>query len=184
MKAFRFPLERVLEWRARQVEIEEARLQALALEREGLAQRAADLEREVEEARRSVMAAGSPAVEELLALDRFHRYAVSQRARLAAATKDCEKRMAEQRTRVAEARRRQELLARLRQRRRAEWQAAFDREQDDLAAELHLAKIANRKPPARTSPPGGAGEVVQAAVQPPSIESTWPWAYPASSEHT
>ena len=184
MKAFRFPLERVLEWRTRQVEIEEAKLQSLAAEREALRRRAADLESELEEAGRSVVAMRSPASEELFALDRYHRYAVSERVRLAAAAHDCEKRMAGQRDRVAEARRRQELLEHLRQRRRAEWQAAFDREQDNLAAELHLAKIAARRPAGRTLPAGRAGERNQAAVQPPSMESTWPWAYPASSEQT
>ena len=48
--------------------------------------------------------------------------------------------IAEQRQRVLEARRQSELLDRLRAKALGEWQGAIDREQEELAAELFLAK--------------------------------------------
>jgi hypothetical protein len=52
----------------------------------------------------------------------------------------CEARIIEQRNQVMEARRQFELLDRLRQKLYEEWRAAGNKEQEELAAELFLAK--------------------------------------------
>lgn len=166
MKAFRFPFDRVRQWRAQQLEIEEVRLQKLFADRQAIrAQRAAlDEERLREE--RAVRAPGSAAAQDLAVLDAFGRYVVAEKKKLTEAEAGCATRIAAQQQQVTEARRRVELLDRLKEKRLAEWRLEFDREQENLAGELFLAKW----------------RPAQAAVQPPSIDRTWPCAKPASSE--
>ena len=167
MKAFRFPFDRVRQWRAQQLEIEEAKLQRLFAEQNAirLARKALAEERLAEE--RAVCASGSTAAAELAALDAFVRYVVAEQKRLNGEEQNCDQRIAVQQKQLAEARRRVELLDRLKEKRLTEWWLEFDREQETLAGELFLAKW---KP-------------AQAAVQPPSIDMICPCAKPASSEH-
>lgn len=167
MKAFRFPFDRVRQWRAQQLEIEEARLQKLFQERNAIRAARTVLAEERLSEENAVRASGSATAQELSALDAFVRYVLAEYQRLNRLEADCEARITAQRQQVADARRRVELLDRLKEKRRAEWQLEFDREQENLSGELFLAKW---KP-------------AQAAVQPPSIDSTWPCANPASSEH-
>ncbi len=140
MKAFHFNLDRVRDWRARQLELEESALRRMLAERAALEARAEGLERERGEARQAVAGSGSATGQDLAALDAFLRHAALEKRRLAEARAACLQRITVQQGQVLAARRRVEVIERLRERRRAEWQAASDREQENLAADLFLAK--------------------------------------------
>jgi flagellar export protein FliJ len=144
VRAFHFNLDRVREWRTRQLELEEAGLQQLLAEKASLKARAAALEREREAARQAVAQQGSATGQDLGALDAFFRYVAMERQKLAAAQTACERRICVQQQQVIVARRRVEVIERLREKRLADWRAGFDREQENLAAELFLAKWKKR----------------------------------------
>jgi flagellar export protein FliJ len=167
MKAFRFPFERIREWRGQQLEIEEARLQRLFAERNALRARRAELDRQRLAEEQALRAPAVAQAEELAALDAFARYVIAEKKRLGEAEAECERRIEAQQAAVLEARRRVELLDRLKEKQLSEWRREFDREQENLAGELFLAKW----------------RPLQAAVQPPSMDRICPWAKPASSEH-
>jgi hypothetical protein len=140
MNAFQFPLEKVLEWRRKQLELEEVRLRlaiaALAeLDRSRAALAAAGTRAEVDvRERRPVQGL------DLEALGEF-RLNIQKRDREAAGRRtECLQALAAQQAAMLEARRRCRLLERLRDRRLAEWTAARDRELEGLASEAYLAR--------------------------------------------
>lgn len=140
MKKFTFTLERVREWREKQHAIEQARLETLLAERANIQLRRTLLEKEVEETRRLAAHAPEIAAPELQALDAFLRYAVIERGRIASALAGCERRIGEQQSRVLEARRRVELLKKLRAKKWTAWNAELAREIEAQAGEAFLAK--------------------------------------------
>jgi hypothetical protein len=139
VKRFAFPLETALAWRFRQLELEEAQLQALFGEREAFLSAKRRLSHDL--AKEETLLTGAIMnAEQLAALDRFRRHVAARNLRLDAAISECEQRIEAQRARVNEARRQHELLDRLRGKALAEWTAAEAREQEQLAAELYLAR--------------------------------------------
>ena len=140
MKRFDFPLERVREWREKQLAVEEAKLERLFAELGAIA--AARVELDAEQARNEQMVVQSSGVtaSDLQALDGFRRYVKAERARIENLRADCDKRIKEQRAAILEARRRYELLARLKQRSLRLWTAGMNRELEASAAEAYLAK--------------------------------------------
>ncbi|HUI53648.1 MAG TPA: hypothetical protein VLY04_01665 [Bryobacteraceae bacterium] len=140
MTPFRFPLQKALDWRRTQLELEEARFkqQAAAL---------ADLDRE----RAELEASGIRAEVEvrhwqplngrdLAALGGFRLQVKQRQAHLAARRAECQRDLDARHAAMLEARRRCRLLERLKERRLAEWQAARDRELEELASESYLAR--------------------------------------------
>ena len=144
MKKFSFSLDRVREWREKQFALEEARLQQLFGERAGIQARSQSLNRESDESNRAVAYAPSVAAADLSALDAFRRYAVRERTRIQAALSDCGRRIIEQQKRVMEARRRLELLDKLREKRWTAWNTELAREIETQAGEAYLAKWSQR----------------------------------------
>ena len=140
MKRFDFPLEKVREWRREQAELEERKLQKLYGDLEGIAAERARIEAELEEAVIAVRAQAQPLPADLANLDQYREYARQCLLRNRQRGAECEKQIALQRQALVEARRRFELLDRLRQKAWAEWNAAREKEQEELAAELYLAK--------------------------------------------
>jgi len=137
---FHFPLAKVRDFRQRQLEIEEAKLEALHAERQALAAESAHLERETEQTRLSLMVTGVVEAQELVACDRYLRQLSAGKKRLAARLDDWQARADKQQQAIVEARRRVRLLEKLEERKLREWQAGVDREQENLASELYLAK--------------------------------------------
>jgi flagellar export protein FliJ len=142
VKAFQFPLQKVLDLRARQLELEEAKLQraaaALAVvdrEREDLLKGRADAEALV----RGVAAVPG---EELAALGAFRTYTEGHAKRIAQRRAEAEKALEQQRSVMLEARRRLRLLERLKERRHEEWSAAAAKELEEIASESYLARWA------------------------------------------
>ena len=140
MKRFEFPLERVREWRAGEVESEKQKLRQLFAERHSIEAAGALLEREHLEAQqkiRSQVLLDSP---ELRALDAFGRHVRAERMRRAERLEECSRRIEAQRSRLLEARRQCRLLEKMKQRGQEEWSRALARELDDFASEMHLAQ--------------------------------------------
>ncbi len=140
MKRFQFPLDRVRRWREEQATLEELKLEGLygrftALEDEKAraAEARASSEREV---------LGRPSIhsEELQALDAFRRHVRTKIGGIETRQRELTDEIQQQRARLMEARRRAELLERLKKKMFAEWRAAADREDETAAGELYLAK--------------------------------------------
>jgi hypothetical protein len=143
MKRFEFRLDRVLEWRRTQLEIELARLATLAEQAQAIDRRRREIQADYIAAERSLLASADIDAADLAALDRYRIWVREESARLAARRAEWEQKICEQRGEVMAARRRCRLLERLKQKRLAEWNAEFDREIESLAGELYLARRSN-----------------------------------------
>jgi hypothetical protein len=140
MNAFRFRLERVLKFRRTQLELEENRFRQQAAQISRLDQERAEAWAAGFHVEHDVRRWRDLAGHDLAALDRF-RLAVRSRARSMAQRRvELVRRLAEQETRMVEARRRERLLERLRDRRLAAWVVARDRELEEFAGEAFLAR--------------------------------------------
>jgi hypothetical protein len=140
MKRFNFPLDRVRNWRHDQAEIEEMRLRQMYTEMRAVEADRKALVEEADRSRRAVLAQHYVTALDLSSLEAFHEYAVEQLRRLDAKRREVETRIQEQQVRVLEAHRSFQLLDGLRDRALVSWTAARDKEQEELAAELFLAK--------------------------------------------
>jgi flagellar biosynthesis chaperone FliJ len=140
VKRFSFSLERVRQWREKQVALEEAKLQRLFAELAAIQAARSDLDTEQRRNEDSVVSASGVTADELRALEEFRRFARGERQRLMQLEIDCGKRIAEQQQRITQARRAAQLLERLKEHRLRAWTAEFDREIEALAAEAYLAK--------------------------------------------
>jgi hypothetical protein len=140
VKRFGFPLERVRQWREKQAAIEEAALEKLFAKRRLLEQSREVLEAEAAESARAVALAPSVSAMELQSVDAFRRYVSSQRILIARRIAVCGVEIAAQQEKVREARRRFELLDKLRERKLSAWTAALNQEVEMEAGEAFLAK--------------------------------------------
>ena len=140
MKRFDFPLERVREWREKQAAVEEAKLERLFGELSAIASARAELDAEQARNEQMVVQSAGVSASDLQALDGFRRYVKAERARIENLRADCDKRIDEQRAVILDARRRYELLGRLKQRSLRLWTAEMNRELEARAAEAYLAK--------------------------------------------
>lgn len=156
MRRFQFRLETVLGWRRLQVETEEARLRALFEELRRVEAARERVETERADAEREVLYAASATADELAALEACRAFAGRELERLAAERQRCEGLIAGQRQRLIEAERRLRLLEKLREKRRAEWRQAADREQEAVAAELFLGQWSARRRKTRRPPDTGS----------------------------
>ena len=146
MTNFRFPLQKALDWRRRQLELEEAHFKqqsaALAeLDRRRAENEAAGISAEVEVRQR-----GTVAGRDLAALDRFRLRVKSEEARIAQERVEAARVLAERHQSMLEARRRARLLDQLRERRLEAWESARDRELEEMAGESFLARWNRRRP--------------------------------------
>ena len=140
MRAFRFPLQKALELRARQLDLEEAKFQRAAA-----ALAAVDREREVllsslTAAEALVRGVATVPGEDLAALGAFRVRTGAEEKRIAQRRAQSEKALEEQRSIMLEARRRLRLLERLKERRHAEWSAEAAKELEEMASESYLAR--------------------------------------------
>jgi len=140
MNAFHFPLQRVLDWRRTQLELEEARFKQqlaamAALDRERAGWEAAAIKAEIQVRDWNPLAGG-----DLAALGSFRVNVRDREKEIDVRRAACRKSLDEQQIAMLEARRRCRLLERLRERRLREWQSAGDRELEQMAAESFLAR--------------------------------------------
>ena len=139
MKRFEFTLDKVRHWRLGQADVEELKLQKLHLDL-----RAVDVEREQIEAERAdaerIRMLPGVNAQDLANLDTFRQYIRTGILANVKKRSQCQAEVEEQRQKLIEARRQFELLDKLKQKSLAEWQTAQDKEQEELAGELYLAK--------------------------------------------
>lgn len=144
MTPFRFRLEKVLQLRRKQFELEEAKYQqrtreAAELEAERSRMEAAGIGAETQ------VRAWSPVTgSDLAALANYRKYVAAQEQQIAVRHAEARKRAEEQQKAMQEARRRCQLLERLKERRLAEWQAAANKELEELASDSHLARLSRQ----------------------------------------
>ena len=140
MTTFQFPLQRALDWRLTQLQLAEARVEqqlaALAAIEQAYAQLDATGQRTELEVGQFARLEGG----DLSALGSY-RLANKVRAKeLAAKRAEFQKELAARQTVMLESRRRCRLLERLKERRKGEWDTAFNRELEAVAAESFLAQ--------------------------------------------
>jgi hypothetical protein len=145
MKRFQFGPEKVRQWRDKQAEVEELKLQHLHSEREGLVLQQESIQFEAKTADDAVRIGNHINAEDLANLDSFKLFVRVRSSQLEAQKKHCDIRIAQQQKLAIAARRAAELHDRLKTRRFDEWKTACDKEQENLSNELFLAKRYIRK---------------------------------------
>jgi flagellar export protein FliJ len=145
VKAFRFSLQQVLEWRAVQLRSEEEKLAGLQRQLSALLIRDKELQAAMLKSELDLRARPVIPGLELGALPGFRRRAENQRHVLLQACAKLQRDIDQQRKQLLEARRDHRVLEKLREKRRSEWAYLSDREIEDIAAEAYLAKWAPPK---------------------------------------
>jgi len=140
MKTFRFPLQRVLEWRALQLRVEEEKLAALQQQLASLLALREKLSAERNRSQAHLFASGTAAGSDLQTWALYQARLVKQQELLKTQMAQCEKLTLEQRQRLFKARTDHRVLERLKERRWRQWVYLNDREQEDTAAEVYLSK--------------------------------------------
>jgi hypothetical protein len=145
MKAFRFPLEKALDWRRVQLELEEVNYKQQVAALAGLDRRRAEVEASGIRAEIEVREWNPIGAGDLTALGNFRQYVKSQESEIARRRIEAAQKLAEQQKLMLEARRRCRLLERLKERHLAEWTVERDRELEGIAAESYLARWSRRR---------------------------------------
>jgi hypothetical protein len=140
MNAFRFRLDRVLEWRRTQLELEENNFRRETAALAALDRVRAELEAAGVKAEVQVRQSRTITGRELAALGEFRLLVRSREADIARQRAERVKSLAAQRAVLLEAQRRCHLLERLKERRLEEWRLAGNKETEDLASETYLAQ--------------------------------------------
>jgi flagellar export protein FliJ len=139
MRAYEFRLQRALEWRRTQLDLEENRFRQAAAALEAIALEAVKID--LVKSRAEVAVRQSQAVEagDLWALAAYRQRLIAELQALAERRRVAVQRMEEQRHKMIEAQRRVRLLEKLDQRRRDEWSREQDKEMEALASESFLS---------------------------------------------
>jgi len=142
MKAFQFPLQRVLEWRELQMRTEEEKLSTIQNKLKEVLHRENALTAAQLKAEMNVL--GQPLVEgaEFRALAAFQLRIRSEKASLVAARKNLEIQIADQRKRLLKVRKDCKILENLKDRRKKAWTYLSDREIENTAAESYISSWA------------------------------------------
>lgn len=145
MKRFVFPLERVRRWRAEQAALEELKLEQLVAELNRIRQEKRSVKNDRLRNEQEILGQKSILAVDLQSLDDYRVFTRNKIRDTENRERKAEAMILEQRQRVIEARRRAELLERLKSKTLDEWETANDREQEALAGELYLAKLKRRR---------------------------------------
>jgi flagellar FliJ protein len=140
MKTFRFPLQRVLEWRALQLRVEEEKLAGLQQQLASLLELREKLAAERNRSQSNLFASGTAAGSDLQTWALYQARLIKQQELLKTQLLQCEKLTLEQRQRLLKARTDHRVLERLKERRWRQWVYLNDRELEDSAAEAYLSK--------------------------------------------
>lgn len=145
MTNFHFSLQKALDLRHLQLELQEAKFQQQAAVLVELARvrEAMQASRSVAEAH--VRAGGSAQGYDLAALGAFRSHLQSKEKDLALRRLEGEKKLEECRDAMLEARRRCRLLENLKERRKVDWTVALNRELEELASESYIAQWNRRQ---------------------------------------
>jgi flagellar export protein FliJ len=144
MKKFSFPLESARRLRQQQQELEEAKLGEIAARLHEWKRRIASLDAERDQAEGALRGRKTFEGAELSALENYRSEAARRRRNLEADLGQERQRLGAQRQVLVEAKRRVELLERLKEKALADWRREWDKEQEQAATEVHLANRARR----------------------------------------
>lgn len=144
MKRFEFSLDRVLNFRRTQAEMERRKLESLGIERATLVRQISDLMRQRQEShKREDLAPGASIIpQQLAARETFHGFLSREKSRLQGLLNNLETAIQRQRQQFMEARRKCELLESLRGKRLSEWTAEMQKELEELASDAFRARSA------------------------------------------
>ncbi len=140
MTGFRFPLEKALEWRRGQLELERSKLRIEIDALADLDRQRAELEAAAVRAELTLRGGAAVTGADLAALGEFRAAVRRNKSELAPRRAAQVHKLAALDAALREARRRCRLLERLKERRLAEWRAGEEREMDALASESFLAR--------------------------------------------
>ena len=140
MKQFQFSLEHAMHWRRLRADMERAKIESLYTELHNLDGQKTLMEEEEASAHNLVKNQDSVRAQQLFALDRFTRHMSTRKELLEVQRLDLSKSIAQQKVRLISAQRDFELLEKLKAHKKEDWRTAFDKEQEDLASEVYLAK--------------------------------------------
>src|SRR6185295_2174694 len=140
MKIFRFPLQRVLEWRALQLRVEEEKLAGLQQQLASLLELREKLAVERNRSESHLFASGTAAGSDLQSWALYQARLAKQQELLATQLVQCEKLVLEQRQRLLKARTDHRVLEKLKERRWRQWVYLNDRELEETAAEVYLSR--------------------------------------------
>ncbi|HNY40377.1 MAG TPA: hypothetical protein PKJ41_08275 [Bryobacteraceae bacterium] len=144
MKRFRYSLESLMRLKQARLDDELAKLDQIASGIAQIERHRAELDQMNREASRA--AAEGRAVEgwQLASLDEFHRFAVQEDRRLAAARSQMQDQLEDHRKQVVEAHKQVRILEVLKEKRLADWKAEAGREQEKLVSDLVVARWSAR----------------------------------------
>lgn len=142
MKAFRFPLERVLHWRATQCDLEEAAMFRLTSQRGQLADAIARIATNRQQASESISSQNEVQSAEFQTVAAFNVSMDQQKVKLQARARELEIEIEKQLLRTADARRKKKMLETLRESRLAHWTTQQSAENEAAAADSWLARYA------------------------------------------
>jgi len=137
--SFLFRLEKVLRWRQAKLDLEQFALSRLTAECARWNAMLSKLQNAQARAEELTQTPAPVSGADLRALSSYREYLGQQRKAALDRRRECETRMEAQRNRLLKARREHRLLEKLRQVRKAEWEAAVNREFETLATETYLA---------------------------------------------
>ena len=140
MQAFQFRLERILGWRRKEFEAEEARLGPLLAAQKQLETAQHEILAAWDRAGRELLAGGIVYGTDLAALSGFRARLERELEANTRARRGAAERILSQQARVVEAHRRVRLLEKLRHRKLEQWSTAWDRELENFAGEAFLAR--------------------------------------------
>lgn len=139
MKAFRFSLEKILEWRKTQLRTAEERLSQLQAQLEALKQQEQAIQAAYHQAHTRLLAAPQVTGLDFQAYSASQARALKEQAILRSEIGRVTSLVDDQRERLVKARRDHKILERLREQRQRQWQYLFDREIENDAAESYLS---------------------------------------------
>jgi len=140
VKKLSFRLQRVLDWRAAQVRVEEVQLSRLREALQAVDGEIASVQRASAAAQREILAARSASGAELALLNQFREHSTLRTRQLAQRRAAAQQAIDRQMEVVTERRRQARLLERLRERRVQEWRTASEHETEADAAEGYLLR--------------------------------------------
>ena len=140
MKKFHFPLEKVREWREKLIAVERVNLEKIATELRQVEEARAALDRDVEANETAVLRGSSVDALSLRALHGFRQGVRARKISIESRVAEIRQRLKVQEQRLMEAQRNARLLEKLKQKALGSWQAAFNKELEEQAAESYLAK--------------------------------------------
>ena len=140
MKSFHFPLQKALDLRTKQLEMEELRYKQRISELAELDRKRGEVEAATARAEAQVREWSTVASSDLMALGNFRLRAKKLEEQIRVRRVELVKEVEAQQQVMLAARRRCRLLEKLKERRMTEWTAERDHELEEIAAESYLAR--------------------------------------------